>query len=231
MNSRCLTIAFLLVSLTLAAQVRAQSPSPEHNSTDQQSAGKNVSPDGKWEYDCAESIGYECSAEVMKTGSGDVTVDLDGDLKVYGKYSKRSNLVWAPDSKRFAFNYAYPAPHMFNETVAFYQLRGGKWKMQRSLAEANPISKAISKAIDGALAIERGKKHLKANSTAATEIVTKVHEWTDPNTVIILAYEEDGEESGETVRADFLFTVKFDPTGKLKIVKTQQLSEEESQKY
>ena len=82
--------------------------------------------------------------------------------------------------------------------------------MLESLAKANPISKAISKAISGGLAVERTKKHIKAKATAATEIVTKVHEWTDPDTVIVYAYEEDGE---------------------LKIVKTQQLSEEESQKY
>jgi hypothetical protein len=61
--------------------------------------------------------------------------------------------------------------------------------------------------------------------------VAKVHEWTDPDTVIVYAYEEDGEETGKTIRADFLFTLKFDEDGKLKIVKTQQLSEDESQKY
>ena len=58
-----------------------------------------------------------------------------------------------------------------------------------------------------------------------------MHEWTDPDTVIVYAYEEDGEETGKTVRVDFLFTLKFDEAGKLKIVKTRQLSEEESKKY
>lgn len=225
-----LTIALLLAALAITAQVRAQSPSPAQSAT-APSPAKSLFPDKKWEYDCRESIQYECAAEVTKTDTGDVAVDLDGDLNVYGKYSKRSNLVWAPDSKRFAFNFASPAPHMFNETVAFYRLRGDKWEKSQSLADANPISKAISKAIDGALATERTKKHLKAKATSATDIVTKVHEWTDPDTVIIHAYEEDGEPSGQTVRADFLFTVKFDRTGKLSIVKTQQLSEKESQKY
>ena len=103
--------------------------------------------------------------------------------------------------------------------------------MLESLAKANPISKAISKAISGRLAAERTKKHIKAKATGAIEIVAKVHEWTDPDTVIVYAYEEDGEETGKTVRADFLFTLKFDEAGKLKIVKTQQLSEAESQKY
>jgi hypothetical protein len=59
----------------------------------------------------------------------------------------------------------------------------------------------------------------------------EVHEWSDPGTAIVYAYEEDGEETGKTIRVDLLFTLKFDEGGKLKIVKTQQLSEAESQKY
>jgi len=203
--------------------MHAQSPSP--------SEVKNLSPDKKWEYDCPQSIEYECAPEVVKAGTDETVVDLDGDLNVYGKYSTRSNIVWAPDSKRFAFNFSQPAAHAFYETLAFYELHGDKWEMLESLAKANPISKAISKAISGVLALERTKKHIKAKATAATEIAAKAHEWTDPDTAILYAYEEDGEETGETIRADFLFTLKFDEAGKLKIVKTQQLSEAESQKY
>jgi len=203
--------------------MHAQSPSP--------SEVKNLSPDKKWEYDCPQSIEYECAPEVVKAGTDETVVDLDGDLNVYGKYSTRSNIVWAPDSKRFAFNFSQPAAHAFYETLAFYELHGDKWEMLESLANANPISKAISKAISGGLAVERAKKHIKAKATSPSDIVAKVHEWTDPDTAIVHAYEEDGEETGKTVRVDFLFTLKFDEAGKLKIVKTQQLSEEESQKY
>ena len=211
--------------------MRAQSPSPKQNAIDQQSDAKSLSPDKNWEYDCPASVEYECSPEVGKAGSDDIVVDLDGDLNVYGKYSKRSNIVWAPDSKRFAFNFPQPAAHAFYETMAFYELHGDKWEMSESLANANPISKAISKAISGGLAVERKKQHIKAKATGATGIVTKAHEWTDPNTVLVYAYEEDGEETGKTVRMAFLLTLKFDEAGKLKIVKTQQLSEAESQKY
>ncbi len=214
MSSRFVLIAVLYACLGLCAQMHAQSPSP--------SEVKNLSPDKKWEYDCPQSIEYECAPKVVKAGSDETVVDLDGDLNVYSKYSKQSNIVWAPDSKRF---------DAFYETLAFYELHGDKWEMLESLAKANPISKPISKAISGGLAVERTKKHIKAKATAATEIVAKVHEWTDPDTVIVYAYEEDGEETGKTVRVDFLFTLKFDGAGKLKIVKTQQLSEEESQKY
>src|SRR3954447_2498434 len=230
MNSRFLTIAALLLSWSYSEQMGAQSPSPTQNAIDQQSDAKSVSPDKNWEYDCPESVEYECSPEVVKAGSDEIAVDLDGDLNVYGKYSKRSNIVWAPASNRFAFNFPQPAAHAFYETVAFYELHGDKWKMSESLANTNPISKVISKAISGGLSVERTKKHIKAKATAATEIVAKAHEWIDPNTVVVYAYEEDGEETGKTVRIDFLFTLKFDEAGKLKIVKTQQLSEEERQK-
>ena len=223
MSSRFVLIAVLYVCFGLCAQMNAQSPSP--------SEVKNLSPDKKWEYDCPQSIEYECVPEVVKAGTDETVVDLDGDLNVYRKYSKRSSVAWAPDSKRFAFNFSQPAAHALYETLAFYELHGDKWEMLESLAYANPISKAISKVISSGLALERTKKHIKAKATAATEIVAKVHEWTDPDTVIVYAYEEDGEETGKTVRVDFLFTLKFDEAAKLKIVKTQQLSEEESQKY
>ena len=222
MNVRLFAVTAGFIFSISSAQVRAQSPSP--------SEIKNLSPDKKWEYECPQSIEYECAPEVVKAGTDEIVVDLDGDLGVYGKYSKRSNIVWAPDSKRFAFNFPQPAPHAFYETLAFYQLHDDKWEMSESLAEDNPISKTISKAIRGGLAVERAKKRIKKAS--AGEVVAKVHEWTDPDTALIYAYEEDGEDNTDkTVRVDFLFTLKFDQVGKLKIAKTQQLSEKESQKY
>ena len=101
----------------------------------------------------------------------------------------------------------------------------------RFLSPRNLTNVLRQTSINGVLAVERTKKHMKAKASAATEIVAKAHEWTDPNTILVYAYEEDGEETGKTVRADFLFTLTVDAAGKLKIVKTQQLSETESQKY
>ena len=146
MSSRFVLIAVSYACLGLCAQMHAQSPSP--------SEVKNLSPDKKWEYDCPQSIEYECAPELLEAGSGDREVDLDGDLNVYGKYSKRSNIVWAPDSKRFAFNFPEPAAHAFCNTVAFYELHGDRWEMLESLTKANPISKTISKVISGGLAVE-----------------------------------------------------------------------------
>jgi hypothetical protein len=51
--------------------MHAQSPSPPEV--------KNLSPDKKWEYDCPQSIEYECAPEVVKAGTDEIVVDLDGD--------------------------------------------------------------------------------------------------------------------------------------------------------
>ena len=110
-----------------------------------------------------------------------------------------------------------------------YMMTNGKcWNRSRTPIRFQKLSRKPSAAV---WRWSEQKQHIKAKATAATEIVTKVHEWTDPNTVLVYAYEEDGEETGKTVRVDFLFTLKFDEARKLKIVKTQQLSEKESQKY
>ena len=57
--------------------------------------------------------------------------------------------------------------------------------------------------------------------------------WTDPDTALV--YGSMGElASGNAdigFSASFLFTLKFDQTGECKIVKTQRLSDKESQKY
>jgi hypothetical protein len=103
----------------------------------------------------------------------------------------------------FRFQFPEPAAHAFCETVAFYELHGDRWEMLESLTKANPISKTISKAISGGLAVEGTRKHMKSKATSATEIVTKVHEWTDPDTAIVYAYEEDGEETGRLFAPNF----------------------------
>jgi hypothetical protein len=78
-------------------KMHAQSPSPPEV--------KNLSPDKKWEYDCPQSIEYECSPEVVKAATNEIVVDLDGDLNVYGKYSKRSNIAWGTGFEAFRFQF------------------------------------------------------------------------------------------------------------------------------
>ncbi len=81
-----------------------------------------VSPDKQWEYECVEY------PRIVKAGTTQLVLDLDQELKVNGPDRRVADLLWAPDSKRFAFNYIPAnAHHTTYETVALYQLRGDKW--------------------------------------------------------------------------------------------------------
>ncbi len=86
MSSRFVLIAVLYACLGLCTQMHAQSPSP--------SEVKNLSPDKKWEYDCPQSVEYECAPEVVKAGTNETVVDLDGDLNVYIRFALRSKIYF-----------------------------------------------------------------------------------------------------------------------------------------
>jgi hypothetical protein len=105
----------LLVVLTASAAAAivvptsAQEPSPSPSS---------VSPDKQWEYHC-------CEPQLAKAGTTQVVLDFSEELDV--NRPEEAGVVWAPDSKRFAFNYTRPsAAHTRYKSVAFYQLRGDK---------------------------------------------------------------------------------------------------------
>ncbi|HEY4271854.1 MAG TPA: hypothetical protein VGM65_07600 [Candidatus Udaeobacter sp.] len=63
-------------------------------------------------------------------------MDLNKDLEISGSESGDADMLWTPDSKRFAFNYSpYHPHHTTYETVTFYQLRGDKWVALHSPAD------------------------------------------------------------------------------------------------
>jgi len=148
-------------------------------------------------------------------------VDLDQDLTVSGKDAKDTEVIWAPDSKRFACNYSpLHAHHTVFQSVAFYQLRGDKWVALHS--PADEASERVQLA-------QFGKGHLpkdfNARRCAPDRDVLKVRNWTDASTAIVYApcY---GRTSGE-LEAGFLFTLEFDTAGNWKIVKAHQMSKKE----
>ena len=90
-------------------------------------ASESVSPDKQWEYRCVD----DDWPKIVKAGTTQVVVDLSEDQSV--PHPNDAEVVWAPDSKRFAFNYSPPhRPHTSYETIALYQLRGDKWEALRS---------------------------------------------------------------------------------------------------
>jgi len=211
MNTRPVALIFAcLGTMLFALSAQERSPSP-----------RSLSPDRQWEYKCAEYDG-ECSPEIVKADTTEVVLNLDKELGVAGPDSKDAQKFWAPDSKRFAFNYSPPhAHHTRFETVAFYQLNANNWVQLPSPIEQTEHSQLA----------ELAKKHLlkglNPHNCSPDRDILKLRRWTDDSTAILYApcY---GRISGELNTA-FLFTVKFDTAGKSKIIKTERLSGKEAE--
>jgi len=174
----------------------------------------SFSPDKKWEYNCGEYASGYCYPEILKAGTTERAVDLDQELGVTGSESRDAQVLWAPDSKRFAFNYSPPHAHhtRFN-AVAFYQLRGDKW-----VALRNPQDYFLRRRPDYL------PKDFDPRRCVREWDELKLREWTDANTAIL--YAPCHERSGQ-LNVAFLFTLKFDDAGNWKNVKAQQVSKKE----
>jgi uncharacterized protein YecT (DUF1311 family) len=129
-----------------------------------------------------------------------------------------TDVVWAPDLKRFAFNlYSRTG----DATVAFYQLRNHKW-----VALQSPAGEASKHTQLAQLARKYSPKNAyrKGDSSPASDSL-EARSWTDANTVILYAHSE-----GDWGEAAALFTLKFDEAGNWKIIKMHQMSKEEIEK-
>jgi uncharacterized protein YecT (DUF1311 family) len=197
----------------------ASTPSPTPTATSSASAQESdkgpaaqnpssVSPDKQWEYK---------GGEIVKAGTTQVVLDLDQELEVYGP---ETEIVWAPDSKRFGFNYSpLHAHHYVWITVAFYELRGEQWVALPSLLKESERSQVVQ------LAKEQLPKKLRCRREAARTDILKIRRWIDRDTAILYAY----SVWDDAAKVAFLFTVKFDAGGKPKIVKTERLPEKEAE--
>jgi hypothetical protein len=115
-----------------------ESPSP----AEEQSP---ISPDKKWGY-----IGGD-SPKLVKLATDETVIDFFEQLNPgIAPAGEDPEVVWAPDSKRFGFNYSpMHAHHMVFQSVAFYQLRGDKWVAVDSPADETkgPQWRSSAKAI------------------------------------------------------------------------------------
>jgi hypothetical protein len=127
-------------------------------------------------------------------------------------------VVWSPDSKRFALNYMIDNRKIDYATVAFYQLRGDKWVALHSPVEEQSKHSQLA---------QLAKKYSPRNAYQREDSSPvfdrlEARSWTDANTVILYAYSErDGGEAAA------LFTLKFDKAGNWKIVKMHRMSKKE----
>ncbi len=204
MNPKFAAIANVLILLWLSSPsfVFSQTPTPTASPNP-----SSLSPDKKWEYKAPSEEG----PKLVKAETDEIAADLSDvcDISSCGDYA---SVIWAPDSKRFAFNWGQGRVHQ----TALYQLRGDEWKALNS--PNDDVDEILNKTIKKGLP---KKTHLRL----IWETV-KVHQWVDSNTAILYG----GLEVDEAFGAHFLLTLKFDEAGNWKIIKTQRLSLKEAEK-
>jgi hypothetical protein len=199
-------LGFLCWFVAFNQSITAQEPSPSSTS---------VSPDKQWEYRCDQGLW----SSIVKADTNKMALDLSNELEV--PYCQSAEVIWTPDSKRFAFNYSPPhAPHTTYETVAFYQLQGDKW-----VALHSPVDETSERTQLAQLAKEQLPKSGYAPHANPDRDILKVREWTGADTAVLYApcY---GRTSGQ-LEAAFLFTLKFNDAGDWKIIKTHRMSKKE----
>jgi hypothetical protein len=200
---------FLLIATCAFAQEQKKSPA------------RSVSPDGKWEFRAGAR--EQDDFVIAKAGSVEPSLVLsegeyaDGLAEWLGRRPGYANIVWAPDSKRFAYN-LHPAKAY--QTVQFYQLDGNTWRRLDSL-ESNAATTA---SLDRSMVRQKKKLKLRADWPFLTS--WQVRKWIDSSTALLYAREvKTVEISDETeeVSVSFFFTLKFDPAGNWAVVRTREV--------
>jgi hypothetical protein len=105
-------------------------------------------------------------------------------------------------------------------------LRGDKW-----VALSLPVAETSKRTQLAQLAKEHLPKSGYPRHVKPLRDILKVHNWTDANTAILYAYFVWVGSGSRSSEASFLFTLKFDPEGNSKIVKTQQMSDKEVENF
>jgi hypothetical protein len=204
MSPKLAAIANALILLWLSSLDSASSQTPTLTASPNLSS---LSPDKKWEYKAPTEEG----PKLVKADTDEIAADLSDvcEISSCGDYA---NVIWAPDSKRFAFNWGQGRTRQ----TSLYQVRDDQWKALK--LPNDDVHEILNKTIKRGLP---KKTHLRL----IWETV-KVHQWVDSNTAILYG----GLEVDEAFGAHFLLTLKFDEAGNWKIIKTQRLSLKEAEK-
>jgi hypothetical protein len=130
-----------------------------------------LSPDKEWEYK---------DAQILNADTTQVVLDIERALDIYGP---ETELLWAPDSKRFGFNYSpLHAHHTTYKKVVFYQVRGDKWVALHSPADALQPSQLLQPPLKDHL-----PKGFNPRHCAPEWVEVKLRTWTDADTAILYA--------------------------------------------
>src|SRR2546423_2517544 len=191
-------------------------------------AQERLSPDKRWEYQDSDEI----EPRIVKAGTSEAVLDLSGALP-----SKRNGIntdnretkaVWAPDSKRVAFNYV-AHEHRSNGfgTTVLFELRDDKWIFLRSPLDSKDVQAApeVGPGEDNRDQLAKlAKKYLRKNTYKAAVLRSpmtgdflRVVRWSNPDTAVFWAFSSD-----TTIGA--LAELRVDRGGNWKLVTAKVLS-------
>jgi hypothetical protein len=184
--------------------------------------GSTSSPDKKWDYRVVEG-----QAAIVRAGNGEVVLKLSGE----DESPAAGTILWAPDSRRVAFNYRAGTRYW---TCAVYELAGDKWKALPDLeTKATKVVEMIARSE------QRQRKRQGATKSAYRRRINDtwdVRRWIDADTfeasasseaTVVLKEESDDLGSLSTT---VLFTVKCDDRGGWRIIQLHEASSAELKK-
>jgi hypothetical protein len=187
------------------------------------SGTRSVSPDKQWEYRVSDE-----SAKVVKAGTDEAAVDLGEEIGWLA--AKTGSVVWAPDSRRFAFNTRKGGKYYGCE---LYELTGTTWKKLPELESTDAVRQTFKRCLAQQLKRVGAKKNASLNMVMSQ---WRLRRWLDNDTfeayvsderrVMLHPKDEDWEYLGCAV----LFTMKCDNRGGWKVLTSRVLSDEEDEK-
>ncbi len=185
-------------------------------------AVNSVSPDGQWELRLIPAADEKGAAFVIvKRGTQQTAVALSEEAA--GTFADASRIVWAPDSKRFAFHYK---PGFRVQYLQLFQLDGGEWRELDSPHEDDATDAPIRRSV----AAQRKKlKQPPDESGRPISEGCEVRRWLDPSTALLFVEKQETfqiKDELEQVGDGCFVTLKFEPNGEWKIIRSRLLSEQ-----
>ena len=207
---------YIAIFLACAQSLAAQTEQPEGH--------PSVSPDKQWEYRVSKE-----SAVLVKAGSAEPLIDFSEEIGYLAVETGR--VIWAPDSRRFAFNTRKGGKYYGCE---LYELTGTKWeKLPQLETSAEPVEKLIERTLAKQLKQLGVKNHGRVNNVMTQ---WRVRRWLDDDTFEAYASEasrvlvKESDDEPEYFGCAVLFRAKCDNRGGWKVTTSRVVSDDESQK-
>ena len=210
---RILHLAFWF--LTVSALLQAQEEKSERP--------RFPSPDKKWEFRVINE-----TAALVRPGSDTPVVDLGEEIGYLAAETGR--LVWAPDSRRFAFNSRKGGKYYGWE---LYELTGSEWKKLPTLEDN---AKAVDQIITRSLRKQLKRLGAKEDALNSVRIQWRIRRWLDDDTFEAYVSDQrrvmvhENDEDWEYLRCAVLFRGKCDNRGGWKVISSRELSDTELEK-